>query len=77
MDKMQSDDFVDAFRYLNPDLADHYTWWSYRAGARPRNVGRRLDYFRVDKDLLPQIHKVVHHIDVLGSDHCPISLDIF
>ena len=77
MDKLQSDDFVDAFRYFNPDLIDHYTWWSYRAGARPRNVGRRLDYFRVDKDLLPQIHSVSHYTDVLGSDHCPISLDIF
>lgn len=77
MDKLEVDGFVDAFRHLYPDLADHYTWWSYRAGARPRNVGRRLDYFRVDKDLLVDVHDVVQHSAVEWSDHCPISIDIF
>jgi len=66
--------FVDVFRNFNPGLRDQYTWWSYRAGARPRNVGWRLDYFVVSKDLLQNIKWIKHLTNVMGSDHCPIQL---
>jgi len=66
--------FVDVFRYFNPWLADQYTRWSYRAGARPRNVWRRLDYFVVSKKLLENIDSIGHLVNIYWSDHCPISL---
>lgn len=65
--------FVDAFRSLYPDK-EQYTWWSYRANARSRNVGWRLDYFLVSEKLLPRVKDVVIHDQVEGSDHCPVSL---
>ena len=65
---------TDGFRHLYPDKKDCYTWWSYRAGARAKNVGWRLDYFMVDNRLKEAIVDVVHHTDVIGSDHCPIEL---
>lgn len=74
MDKLEENGYVDIFRYLNPELKDQYTRWSYRAWARPRNVWRRLDYFWVSKDVLPLISWVQHQILVEWSDHCPISL---
>lgn len=67
--------FVDVFRKFNPDLIDHYTWWSYRAGARPKNVWRRLDYFVVSQDLMKNISFVEHMVDVMWSDHCPIWIE--
>ncbi|MBQ3865973.1 MAG: exodeoxyribonuclease III [Clostridia bacterium] len=66
--------FIDAFRALYPDRADAYTWWSYRMRARERNVGWRIDYFVLSKDLLPRLADVVIRADVEGSDHCPIEL---
>lgn len=68
--------FVDVFRHFNPEKADEYTRWSYRAGARPRNVGRRIDYFMIDKDLLPEVKSIRHRQDVMGSDHCPLEMVI-
>jgi exodeoxyribonuclease III len=65
--------FVDAFRALYPERAA-YTWWTYRAGARGRNVGWRLDYYLVSQALLPRVRDVVIHDEVPGSDHCPVSL---
>lgn len=65
--------FVDAFRALYPERAA-YTWWTYRAGARERNVGWRLDYYLVSASLLPRVRDVIIHDDVIGSDHCPVSL---
>lgn len=76
LDKVQKWWYVDVFRYFNPDARDHYTWWSYRAGARPRNVWRRLDYFRVSDDMLPHIKKITHQTEVEWSDHCPIALEL-
>lgn len=76
MDKLEENGYVDTFRYFNTELKDQYTWWSYRAWARPRNVWRRLDYFRVSKDVLPLISKIQHQILVEWSDHCPISLEL-
>jgi len=66
--------FVDVFRQLHPDEPDQYTWWSYRGGARGRNVGWRIDYFIVSERLMPQVEQAEILSDVMGSDHCPISL---
>ena len=75
LDELLEHWYVDVFRHLNPEVKDHYTWWSYRAGARPRNVGWRLDYFWVSQDVIPLIIHVDHMDDVMGSDHCPIVLE--
>jgi len=76
MDELEKNDYVDVFRHFHPDAPDNYTWWSYRAGSRPRNVGRRLDYFRVSKDIISKIQKITHQTSIEGSDHCPISIDL-
>lgn len=76
MDKMESIGLIDVFRMQNPELTEKYTWWSYRAGARPRNVGWRLDYFRVSENSINQIGPMIHYDQVLGSDHCPIGLSL-
>lgn len=68
--------FIDSFRYLYPDLIEQYTWWSYRAGARPKNVGWRIDYFVVSDCIKDKIIDSVIYKDVLGSDHCPVGLEI-
>jgi exodeoxyribonuclease III len=65
--------FVDIFRDLYPDR-EQYTWWTYRGNARERNVGWRLDYFLITDALAEQVEDVIIHDDVLGSDHCPVSL---
>ncbi|KAA3645649.1 MAG: exodeoxyribonuclease III [Chloroflexi bacterium] len=67
--------FVDPFRVLYPEK-EQYTWWSLRSAARARNVGWRLDYFLVSEGLMPKVKDVVIHDQVLGSDHCPVSLII-
>jgi exodeoxyribonuclease-3 len=64
---------VDAFRALYPEKVE-YTWWTYRTNARARNIGWRLDYFLVSSELMPQVEAVEVHGDVMGSDHCPVSL---
>ncbi|MFJ9288259.1 exodeoxyribonuclease III [Bacillus halotolerans] len=68
--------FIDSFRYLYPDLEGAYSWWSYRAGARDRNIGWRLDYFIVSESLKGQIDDAKISAHVLGSDHCPVELTI-
>ena len=65
--------FVDVFRSLYPERIQ-YTWWTYRMNARPRNIGWRLDYFMVSEALVPQVQDVLVHDEVLGSDHCPVTL---
>jgi len=67
-------DFVDIFRRENPDKKQ-YTWWTYRAMARERNIGWRIDYFLVAKRLLEKIKTTQIHDEMMGSDHCPISLE--
>ncbi|AEP89054.1 MULTISPECIES: exodeoxyribonuclease III [Bacillus] len=68
--------FVDSFRHVYPDLEGAYSWWSYRAGARDRNIGWRLDYFVVSERLKEQIEDASISADVMGSDHCPVELMI-
>ncbi|WP_309379911.1 exodeoxyribonuclease III [Cerasicoccus frondis] len=67
---------VDIFRAQHVGEPDHYTWWSYRGGARGRNVGWRIDYFLVSKRLAPNIEKTEILSDVMGSDHCPIAITL-
>ncbi len=66
--------FRDIFRDRNPDLESAYTWWSFRSGARARNVGWRIDYGTVSDALADRVRDVTHHPEVPGSDHCPVSV---
>jgi len=66
--------FVDTFRHFHPDEPDHYSWWSYRGGARSKNVGWRLDYFCVSASLMERVESAQILSDVMGSDHCPVEL---
>ena len=68
--------FVDTFRYFYPGKADAYSWWSYRGGARDRNVGWRIDYFLASKRFTPRLARAGILQDVYGADHCPVSLEI-
>lgn len=68
--------FVDTYRYMYPDKSDKYTWWSYMNKVRERNIGWRIDYFIVSERLSGNIVKADIHDQVLGSDHCPIVLEI-
>ena len=75
LDELLSAGFKDTFRSLNPDTV-RYSWWSYRFKAREKNVGWRIDYFLVSDKLLPAVSSADILCDVMGSDHCPVSLDI-
>lgn len=75
VDRYLEHSFIDPFRALYPDRVQ-YTWWTYRLNARSRNIGWRLDYFLISKDLIDSVQDVVIHDEVLGSDHCPVSLFI-
>ncbi|EAD1188277.1 exodeoxyribonuclease III [Listeria monocytogenes] len=68
--------FIDSFRYFYPDLTDAYSWWSYRMNARARNTGWRIDYFVVSEHLKDKLVDAKIHADVLGSDHCPVELEL-
>ncbi len=68
--------FTDTFRYLYPDKTDAYSWWSYRAAARARNVGWRIDYFIVSDSLKDKIKDSRILPEVMGSDHCPVELTL-
>lgn len=68
--------FIDTFRHTHPGLAGAYSWWSYRGNARAKNVGWRIDYFLVSVRLASKIVKAEIHADVVGSDHCPVSLEL-
>ena len=68
--------FTDTFRYLYPERRDAYSWWSYRAAARERNVGWRIDYFLVSDRLRGNIKEAFILSEVTGSDHCPVGLDL-
>ena len=76
MTELLASGFTDSFRYLYPDKKDAYSWWSYRAAARSRNVGWRIDYFLVSDRLSEKISDAYIFADIEGSDHCPVGLDI-
>ena len=76
MTKLLESGFVDTFRFLYPDKEDAYTWWSYMFHAREKNVGWRIDYFITSKSISNKIVESTIYSDILGSDHCPIGLEI-
>lgn len=68
--------FIDTYRYFYPDLEGAYSWWSYRMNARSRNAGWRIDYFCVSESLKERLEDAKILSDVMGSDHCPVELDL-
>ena len=68
--------FTDSFRWLYPDRSDAYSWWSYRAASRERNVGWRIDYFVISDRLRGQVRDAYILPEILGSDHCPVALEM-
>ncbi|WP_226674796.1 exodeoxyribonuclease III [Rossellomorea aquimaris] len=76
MTLLLQDGFVDSFRYLHPEKDDAYSWWSYMSNVRERNIGWRIDYFILSNHLAPSIKKAEIHSDILGSDHCPVYLEL-
>lgn len=68
--------FIDTFRYFYPDMKDIYSWWSYRFSARVKNAGWRIDYFLVSEALKGNLVDAKIHTEIMGSDHCPVELDI-
>jgi len=76
MDKLIKNDWVDIFRYLNPDKKDVYTYWDQKTRARDRNVGWRIDYFFTNKSFMKNIKIFETLSDYQGSDHCPVLIDV-
>lgn len=76
LDVYEQAGWVDAFRTLHPELAEQYTWWSQRGGARERNVGWRIDYHWVNAEMWPSVESAHIHPEVMCSDHCPIELKL-
>ena len=71
-----SNGFIDTFRYLYPDQTGIYSWWSYRFKAREKNAGWRIDYFITSPSLKEKLEDAKIHSDIMGSDHCPVELDL-
>lgn len=69
-------DFIDTYRYFNPDKEGSYSWWSYRFNARKNNAGWRIDYFVASKKIESRLVSANIHTEILGSDHCPVELII-
>ncbi len=67
---------IDTFRTLHPDMTDVYSWWTHWGAARDRNVGWRIDYWLASEELEPKITNAEVHMDVMGSDHCPVSITL-
>lgn len=76
MDKFFASGFVDSFRHLYPELAHHYSWWSFRAGARGNNKGWRIDYISVTEELKECLQGAAIYPDVKHSDHCPVYVEL-
>ena len=76
MTELLGSGFTDTFRYFYPDADGIYSWWSYRFKAREKNAGWRIDYFITSKRINDKLKKAAIHTDVLGSDHCPVEVDI-
>ena len=76
MDEFTQQGFHDVFRLHHPKQKGYYTWWTYRGDCRQRNIGWRIDYFFLTKSLLDCVKKIHHSPEVLGSDHCPIVLEL-
>jgi exodeoxyribonuclease-3 len=76
MDEFMNEGYIDIYRHLHPLKTGAYTWWSNRPTVRERNIGWRIDYFFITPDLLPRVKRAALCPEVLGSDHCPIILEL-
>ena len=76
MTELLASGFVDTFRYFYPDVEQVYSWWSYRFKAREKNAGWRIDYFIASERLKARLLDAKIHTDIMGSDHCPVELDL-
>ena len=76
IDKLLEHGYIDTFRYVHGDIEEQYSWWSYRFGARGRNVGWRIDYFFISEDLAQNIEDAFILNEIEGSDHCPVGIRI-
>lgn len=75
-DKLLAAGFIDTFRTAHPELEGAYSWWSHWANARARNVGWRIDYWLASKAIADRVTNPQIHADVMGSDHCPVSIEV-
>jgi exodeoxyribonuclease-3 len=76
IDQLLKSGFIDSYRHFYPNKTDAYTWWSLRSAARERNVGWRIDYFFVSESLKKNLQAARIHSEIMGSDHCPISIEL-
>jgi exodeoxyribonuclease-3 len=76
MNRLAAGGLADTFRRLYPDEAERYSWWSYRAGARSKNIGWRIDYFLVSESFLPSVKNAFILEEITGSDHCPVGIEL-
>lgn len=76
MTELLESGFTDSFRYIYPEKENAYTWWSYMGHAREKNVGWRIDYFITSKSIEKNIKEAMIYSDIVGSDHCPVGLEI-
>jgi len=76
MTTLLADGFIDTYRHFYPHQEGAYTWWSYMRNVRERNIGWRIDYFIASKRLIPMLKDAAIHDEILGSDHCPILLEL-
>ncbi len=76
MTKLLESGFIDSFRYFYPDAEGIYSWWSYRFQARMKNAGWRIDYFLVSENMKEQMEDAKIHTEIMGSDHCPVELQL-
>lgn len=76
MDRLTGSGLADTFRRLYPDATERYSWWSYRAGTRSKNIGWRIDYFLVSESFLPSVKNAFILEEITGSDHCPVGIEL-
>ena len=76
MTELLNSGFIDSFRYLYPNKENSYSWWSYMGHARERNIGWRIDYFITSNSIKQNIKEAKIHDNIMGSDHCPVELQI-
>jgi exodeoxyribonuclease III len=76
MDRLINAGLADTFRRLYPDAIQRYSWWSYRAGARSKNIGWRIDYFLVSEAVMPSVKNAFIREEITGSDHCPVGIEL-
>nr|MCR4695768.1 exodeoxyribonuclease III [Lachnospiraceae bacterium] len=74
--KVLESGYTDSFRFFYPDMTDIYSWWSYMFKSREKNAGWRIDYFVVSNKLEKKMQDAKIHTEIMGSDHCPVELDI-